>query len=86
MNLKIKENNLNTLKSEYGDNNDKQNINNINLIDNAYKTFYKKNKDKDIYNIKLDLANCHPSDSNDIMNNFMQGENYMLCYLIILNF
>ena len=77
MNLKIKENNLNTLKSEYGDNNsDKQNINNINLIDNAYKTFYKKNKDKDIYNIKLDLANCYPSDSNDMMNNFMQGENY----------
>ena len=77
MNLNMKDNHLNILKSEYGDNNDKQNPNNnINLIDNAYKTFYKKNKDKDIYNIKLDLANCYQSDSNDIMNNFLQAGNY----------
>ena len=77
MNLNMKENHFNILKSEYGENNnDKQNLNNnINLIDNAYKTFYKKNKDKDIYNIDLDLANCYP-DSNDIMNNLLQGGNY----------
>ena len=74
----IKENNLKNNNNDYGDNNDKQftkDNNNINLIDNAYKTFYKKNKEKDIYNIKIDLANC-PSDSNDIMNNFMQGNHY----------
>ena len=78
MNLNIKDNNLNILKSEFGENNnDRPNLNNnINIIDNAYKTFYKKNKDKDIYNIKLDLANCYPSDSNDLMNNFMHGGNY----------
>ena len=76
-NLNMKENHINILKSEYGDNNDKENPNNnINIIDNAYKTFYKKNKDKDIYNIKLDLANCNPSDSNDLMNNFLQAGNY----------
>ena len=78
MNLNIKENNFKGNNNDFGDNNnEKQNIinNNINLIDNAYKTFYKKNKEKDIYNIKLDLANC-PSDSNDIMNNFMQGNHY----------
>ena len=81
MKLNIKENinNFKNNNNDYGDNinNDMQhtNNNNINLIDNAYKTFYKKNKEKDIYNIKLDLANC-PSDSNDIMNNFMQGDHY----------
>ena len=78
MNLNMKDNHFNILKSEYGENNnDKQNSNNnINLIDNAYKTFYKKNKGKDIYNIKLDLANCYPLDSNDIMNNLLQGGHY----------
>lgn len=79
MNLNIKENNFKNNNNDYGDNNNEKqyinNNNNINLIDNAYKTFYKKNKEKDIYNIKLDLANC-PSDSNDIMNNFMQGNHY----------
>jgi len=81
MKLNIKENinNFKNNNNDYGDNinNDMQhtNNNNINLIDNAYKTFYKKNKEKDIYNIKLNLANC-PSDSNDIMNNFMQGDHY----------
>ena len=75
MNLNIKDNNLNILRNvEYGENNKDKEYpnNNINLIDNAYKTFYKKNKDKDIYNIKLDLTNF-PFDSNDTMNNFMQG-------------
>ena len=73
MNLNIKDNNLNILKNELGENTiEKSNINNINIIDNAYKTFYKKNKDKDIYNIKLDI----PSDSNELMNNYMQGDNY----------
>ena len=79
MNLNIKENNFINNNYDYGDNNNEKqfiyNNNNINNIDNAYKTFYKKNKEKDIYNIKLDLANC-PSDSNDIMNNFMQGDHY----------
>ena len=47
-----------------------------NIFDNAYKTFYKKNKEKDIYNIELDLANYSPNDSNDNMRNYMQGRNY----------
>ena len=55
-------------------------INQINsnntILDNAYKTFYKKNKEKDIYNIELDLQNCVPSDSNDNMKNYMQGRKY----------
>ena len=73
MNLNIKDNNLNIIKNEFGENSlEKSNINNINMIDNAYKTFYKKNKEKDIYNIKLDI----PSDSNDLMNNYLQGSNY----------
>ena len=49
---------------------------NNNILDNAYKTFYKKNKEKDIYNIELDLQNCVPSDSNDNMKNYMQGRKY----------
>ena len=56
-------------------NNENQNSN-INLIDNAYKTFYKKNKDKDIYNIKLNLGDCGSYDSNSIMNNFNYDNNY----------
>ena len=62
----IKENIINK------ENNDNQN-NNINIIDNAYKTFYQKNKGKDIYNIKLNLGD-NSSDSN-IMNNFNYDNN-----------
>ena len=58
-----------------GDSNN-QNINSNNIFDNAYKTFYKKNKEKDIYNIDLDLANYSPNDSNDNMKNYMQGRKY----------
>ena len=68
-----KENNINK------ENSDNQNINsnnNINIIDNAYKTFYQKNKDKDIYNIKLNLGDCGSCDSNDIMNNINHENKY----------
>jgi hypothetical protein len=57
----------------------KQNIGNEstnNILDNAYKTFYKKNKDKDIYNIELDLQNFEQNGSNDNMRNYMQGVKY----------
>ena len=58
-------------------NKDIQNNNNTNnILDNAYKTFYKKNKEKDIYNIELDLQNYNPDDSNDNMRNYMQGGKY----------
>ena len=50
------------------------NVNNI--LDNAYKTFYKKNKDKDIYNIELDLQNFDHNGSNDNIKNYMQGVKY----------
>jgi cyclin-dependent kinase-like len=50
------------------------NVNNI--LDNAYKTFYKKNKDKDIYNIELDLQNFDHNGSNDNIKNYMQGAKY----------
>jgi len=50
--------------------------NSNNILDNAYKTFYKKNKEKDIYNIELDLANCNPSDSNDNMKNYFPKNKY----------
>ena len=61
--------------------NNKQNIandnSNNNLLDNAYKTFYKKNKEKDIYNIELDLQNCEQQqNSNENMKNYMQGVKY----------
>ena len=59
--------------------NNKQNIGNENtnnILDNAYKTFYKKNKDKDIYNIELDLQNFEQNGSNDNMRNYMQGVKY----------
>ena len=62
-----KENNINKENNEN---------NNINIIDNAYKTFYQKNKDKDIYNIKLNLGDCGSCDSNDIMNNINHENNY----------
>jgi len=60
------------------ENNENQNSinNNINIIDNAYKTFYQKNKEKDIYNIKLNLGECGSIDSNNIMNNFNYDNNY----------
>ena len=58
-------------------NKDIQNNNNTNnILDNAYKTFYKKNKEKDISNIELDLQNYNPDDSNDNMRNYMQGGKY----------
>ena len=47
-----------------------------NILDNAYKTFYKKNKDKDIYNIELDLQNFEHNGSNDNIKNYMQGAKY----------
>ena len=58
-------------------NKDIQNNNNSNnILDNAYKTFYKKNKEKDIYNIELDLQNYNPNDSNDNIKNYYQGGKY----------
>ena len=59
-------------------NKDKQNNSNNtnNILDNAYKTFYKKNKEKDIYNIELDLQNYNPNDSNENIKNYMKGGNY----------
>jgi hypothetical protein len=59
--------------------NNKQVISNDNpnnILDNAYKTFYKKNKEKDIYNIELDLQNFKQNGSNDNMKNYMQGAKY----------
>ena len=59
--------------------NNKQNMvkeNSNNILDNAYKTFYKKNKDKDIYNIELDLQNFENNGSNDNIRNYMQGAKY----------
>ena len=52
----------------------KENSNNI--LDNAYKTFYKKNKEKDIYNIELDLQNFENNGSNENIKNYMQGAEY----------
>ena len=52
------------------------NENSNNILDNAYKTFYKKNKEKDIYNIELDLQNFENSGSNDNIKNYMQGVKY----------
>ena len=49
---------------------------NVAILDNAYKTFYKKNKEKDIYNIELDLPNCNPNDSNDNMKNYFPKNKY----------
>ena len=50
--------------------------NSNNILDNAYKTFYKKNKEKDIYNIELDLQNFENNGSNDNIKNYMQGAKY----------
>ena len=52
------------------------NENSNNILDNAYKTFYKKNKEKDIYNIELDLQNFENNGSNDNIKNYMQGVKY----------
>ena len=59
-------------------NKDKQNNSNNtnNILDNAYKTFYKKNKEKDIYNIELDLQNYNPNDSSENIKNYMKGGKY----------
>ena len=76
--IKKEENNINNNKIELNpkENNENQNSNNINIIDNAYKTFYQKNKEKDIYNIKLNLGDCGSMDSNNIMNNFNYENKY----------
>ena len=76
--IKKEENNINNNKIELNpkENNENQNNNNINIIDNAYKTFYQKNKEKDIYNIKLNLGDCGSMDSNNIMNNFNYENKY----------
>ena len=66
--------NPNVANNNLNSNNPNNNSNNI--LDNAYKTFYKKNKEKDIYNIELDLANCKPSDSNDNMKNYFPKNKY----------
>jgi len=59
-------------------NNNSNNINNMsnNILDNAYKMFYKKNKEKDIYNIELDLPYYNPNDSNDNIKNYFQKNKY----------
>ena len=66
--------NPNVTNNNINSNNQINNSNNI--LDNAYKTFYKKNKEKDIYNIELDLANCNPNDSNDNMKNYFPKNKY----------
>ena len=71
-------NNLNLMSIGGGNkqNNANSNSNSNNLLDNAYKTFYKKNKDKDIYNIELDLQNCEQPSYDNNMKNYMQGTKY----------
>ena len=66
--------NPNVANNNLNSNNPNNNSNNI--LDNAYKTFYKKNKEKDIYNIELDLANCNPNDSSDNMKNYFPKNKY----------
>ena len=70
--------NQNATNNNSNNNNNNQNNNNNsnNILDNAYKTFYKKNKEKDIYNIELDLPNFNPNDSNDNMKNYFQKNKY----------
>ena len=76
-NEKVKNNNMNSLMFKKNDIGQKENLENknTNIIDNAYKTFYQKNKDKDIYNIKLNLDDCGSCDSNNMMNNNFNYEN-----------
>ena len=66
--------NPNVANNNLNSNNPNNNSNNI--LDNAYKTFYIKNKEKDIYNIELDLASCNPNDSNDNMKNYFPKNKY----------
>ena len=66
--------NPNVANNNLNSNNPYNNSNNI--LENAYKTFYKKNKEKDIYNIELDLANCNPNDSSDNMKNYFPKNKY----------
>ena len=70
--------NQNPTNNNSNNNNNNQNNNNNsnNILDNAYKTFYKKNKEKDIYNIELDLPNFNPNDSNDNMKNYFPKNKY----------
>ena len=69
--------NQNATNNNNNNNNNQNNNNNSNnILDNAYKTFYKKNKEKDIYNIELDLPNFNPNDSNDNMKNYFQKNKY----------
>ena len=63
---------INNNNNSNNQNNNNNNVNNI--LDNAYKTFYKKNKEKDIYNIELDLHNYN--NSNDNLINIIQGDKY----------
>ena len=76
-NDKAKNNNMNSIMFKKNDITQKENNENKNnnIIDNAYKTFYQKNKDKDIYNIKLNLDDCGSCDANNIMNNNFNYDN-----------
>ena len=65
-----------TNNNSNNNNNPNNNNNSNNILDNAYKTFYKKNKEKDIYNIELDLPNFNPNDSNDNMKNYFPKNKY----------
>jgi len=71
----VNQNNTNTTSTNNNNTSNQNNVSN-NILDNAYKTFYKKNKEKDIYNIELDLPNYNPNDSNDNMKNYMQKNKY----------
>ena len=71
----VNQNNTNTTNTNNNNTSNQNNVSN-NILDNAYKTFYKKNKEKDIYNIELDLPNYNPNDSNDNMKNYMQKNKY----------
>ena len=80
-NKKLKNNlmNFGAVESKNSNFNHKQSLvkeNSNNILDNAYKTFYKKNKEKDIYNIELDLQNFENNGSNENIRNYMQGAEY----------
>ena len=45
------------------------------MLDNAYKTFYQKNKEKDIYNIELDSQYYNLNESNENIKNYI-NRNY----------
>ncbi len=42
------------------------------MMDNVYKTFYEKNKEKDIYNIDIGLENFNLDESNENMKKYIQ--------------